>query len=164
MKTYKYKSDSIITWTEQTGPQSYTMGLIQEGQTRARQVNKGTIEEPEIVNEEYSPWNELMESGVEIKPIDLDEAKKRDKAEKKARKMIALNNATVEVEGLVFQANELSRSRMLSAIITAETVNETSTTWKMADNTESVITLDQLKQAHAKATRLLGGAVLEGGE
>lgn len=87
-----------------------------------------------------------------------------DNKKAKSLKMATLSTATVEVDGLVFQASELSRSRMLSAIIASDELNETQTVWRMADNSEVIITLAQLKAAHAKAVLLLRPAILNNEE
>jgi len=63
----------------------------------------------------------------------------------------AVNSIKVEVDGLVFDGDELSQRRMLAAIHVAEDGILTQTIWRMADNSEKVVTLDQLKEAHSKA-------------
>lgn len=63
----------------------------------------------------------------------------------------AVRSITVEVDGLVFDGDEDSQRRMLAAIHAAEEVFLTQTLWRMADNSEQVVTLDQLKEAHSKA-------------
>ena len=64
----------------------------------------------------------------------------------------AVNSITVEVDDLVFDGDEDSQRRMLAAIHASEDAGITSTIWRLADNTEHVVTLEQLKLAHTKAT------------
>lgn len=63
----------------------------------------------------------------------------------------AVNSITVEVDDLVFDGDEDSQRRMLAAIHASEDAGITSTIWRLADNTEHVVTLEQLKSAHSKA-------------
>ena len=53
--------------------------------------------------------------------------------------------------GNVFDATLEARQNMADAIIASATLGSTTTTWRMADNSEVLITLDELKEAHALA-------------
>lgn len=68
----------------------------------------------------------------------------------------AVNSITVEVDDLVFDGDEDSQRRMLAAIHASEDAGITSTIWRLADNAEHVVTLDQLKEAHSKAIMAQG--------
>lgn len=61
----------------------------------------------------------------------------------------AVNSITVEVDGLVFDGDEQSQRRMLAAIHASEDAGIESTIWRLADNTESVVTVGQIREAHA---------------
>jgi len=71
-----------------------------------------------------------------------------------------ITNLIVMVDTLTFKANEKSRLRMLSAISVAELTGEAETQWRLADGSKAIVTLAQLKQAHALATKALGVQVL----
>lgn len=62
--------------------------------------------------------------------------------------------------GKVFDADETARGRMLSAIQAADFLGVNESEWKLADNSKEVITLDELKEAHALAIQALGQVVL----
>ena len=57
----------------------------------------------------------------------------------------------VDVDGLMFDGDEESQRRMLAAIHVAEVEALNNTKWVMADNSEQLVTLKQLKLAHSKA-------------
>lgn len=69
----------------------------------------------------------------------------------KAQRAELVNNLKVTVDGMVFDGDEVSRSRMVTAIATAEDDNEV-VRWSLADNTVESVTSLQLK----KALRLSG--------
>lgn len=62
-----------------------------------------------------------------------------------------VHKITVEVDGLVFDGDEDSQRRMLSAITAANTLGLESTPWRLTDNTVADVTKDQLVRAHARA-------------
>lgn len=62
--------------------------------------------------------------------------------------------------GKKFDADEVARGRMLSAIQAAEFLGIDESEWKLADNSKQIITLDELKEAHALAIQALGQVVL----
>lgn len=63
----------------------------------------------------------------------------------------AVRLITVEVDGFIFDGDEQSQRRMLSAIQAGIDQGMTKTIWRLHDNQEHVVTMDQLKEAHAKA-------------
>lgn len=70
-----------------------------------------------------------------------------------------LATLTVEVDGLVFDANETARSNMMAAILSAELIGKTADEWKVADDSTELITLAQLKIALARAIQRVGEIV-----
>lgn len=82
------------------------------------------------------------------------------KIELKAAKGLALNSITVTVNGNSFDGNETARGNMTSAILSAEIIGKTEDTWKLADNTSVVITIDELKQALALSIQEVGRIVM----
>ena len=71
-----------------------------------------------------------------------------------------INDLTVTVDGLIFDANETSQIRMLSAIQAAQVTGQDSTVWRLSDNTEQTITLAQLKEAQALAIQATGALIM----
>ena len=70
------------------------------------------------------------------------------------KQAIAQQLATLTVttsNGNVFDATLEARQNMADAIIASSTLGSTTTAWRMADNSEVLITLDELKEAHALA-------------
>ncbi|MGI2024866.1 DUF4376 domain-containing protein [Shewanella glacialipiscicola] len=67
----------------------------------------------------------------------------------RTQRAAAVKSITVEVDGLIFDGHEEAQRRMLSAMHISEEVGLTSTIWRLADNTEVVVTVDQIRQAHA---------------
>lgn len=63
----------------------------------------------------------------------------------------AVNSITVEVDGLVFDGDEDSQRRMLAAIHASEDAGITQTIWRLADNTQVAVNVEQLRAAHAAA-------------
>ncbi len=72
----------------------------------------------------------------------------------------AINSLTVEVDGLVFKANDKSISRMVAAISAAEQLGKVETTWKLDDGSTALITLSQLKTAQALAIQSVGQLII----
>lgn len=68
--------------------------------------------------------------------------------------------AVTTQSGKKFDADEVARGRMLSAIQAAEFLGIDESEWKLADNSKQIITLDELKEAHALAIQALGQVVL----
>lgn len=87
-------------------------------------------------------------SDEEREALELDEAK-RERAAKVA-------SLTVEVDGMTFDADEISQTRMTRAIAAAEATGLTETVWVLADNRVVKVTLAQMKQALAKSMLAMG--------
>ena len=102
----------------------------------------------------YSVWNgnEWVE----------DEILKNEQAvlDKKAEKEKRLSEIVVTTSnGNAFDGNETARNNMVSAIMSAELINKTEETWKLADNSTKLITIDELKEALALAIQEVGNIV-----
>ena len=65
-----------------------------------------------------------------------------DKHEAKRKKELALNNLTVEVNGKVFDADDVSVVRIFTAMLTGKE----SMKWKLADNTIAETSCDELQE------------------
>ena len=61
--------------------------------------------------------------------------------------------------GNVFDGNESARINMTSAIMSAELINKTEESWKLADNSIKLVSLDELKEALALSIQEVGNIV-----
>ncbi|ACK47071.1 conserved hypothetical protein [Shewanella baltica OS223] len=100
--------------------------------------------EPEPVRPELKTI-EQYRAEVLIDGISIDEYLFR------TQRTAAVNSITVEVDGLVFDGDEQSQRRMLAAIHASEDAGIESTIWRLADNTEASVTVEQIRQAHSLA-------------
>lgn len=89
----------------------------------------------------YLPWNQ-----------------ERKREEAKKRRAAAVDEIIVTVDGMAFDGNEVAQLRMLSCIITSDTTGITEAIWTLADNTEVLVNISQLRQAHALAVQAMGAA------
>lgn len=64
----------------------------------------------------------------------------------KANRQKEVNDIKVTVDGMVFDGDEISRARMVTAVVSATSETET-IEWSLADNTVATVTASQLKQA-----------------
>lgn len=90
--------------------------------------------------------------------IVINQEKKKDilAIANKATKEEALNSVTVEVSGKVFDGRAKDQINILAAIQSAELLGETSTEWKLADNSLYVVTIDELKMVLALSIQKVG--------
>lgn len=100
--------------------------------------------EPEPVRPEIKTI-EQYHAEILIDGISIDEYLFR------TQRAVAVKSITVEVDGLVFDGEEQSQRRMLSAIQAGTDQGMTKTIWRLHNNDENVVTIEQLKEAHAKA-------------
>ena len=63
------------------------------------------------------------------------------------QKVDAVASIVVEVNGKVFDGDEVSQGRMLRAVQIASITGDVVTKWKLQDNTVVDVTLDELKEA-----------------
>lgn len=80
---------------------------------------------------------------IEVEDVSDDE---NSEAIKQRKKYELLNNLTVEVDGMIFDANEISQRRMSNAIVGWDD-NKKTITWILANNTSVDITKVQLSKA-----------------
>lgn len=110
--------------------------------------------------QEFYPFDEVQQE-ITVNPRPQSEIDAEAEEQAKSQQAQAIANLTVEVDGMAFQANELSRQRMADAILAAEHLGQTSHIWRLADNTQQQITITQLKEAHAKAIQAFGMIILQ---
>ena len=81
--------------------------------------------------------------------------------EAKAAKVKALEELTVTTtNGNVFDANSDSITNMLAAVEASTILSTTENSWKLADNSIVVVSLDELKEALAKSIQAKGAIIL----
>ena len=85
-----------------------------------------------------------QEPDPEPTPEELLAQAKRERAEK-------VNRIKVTVDGMTFDGDEVSQSRMARALTAALTAGQASTTWVLADNTVATVTKEQLAEALTKS-------------
>lgn len=107
-------------------------------------IEQPLFAEPEPVRPELKTI-EQYRAEILIDGISIDEYLFR------TQRAAAVNSITVEVDGLVFDGDEQSQRRMLAAIHASEDAGINSTIWRLADNTETAVTVDQIRQAHSLA-------------
>lgn len=95
-------------------------------------------------------------ASMKIKDVPIDEFIFRN------QRHMSVSGIVVEVDGMLFDGDEASQRRMLSAIRAGEDRGLTETLWRMSDDSEQVITLDQLKVAHSKAIIAQGSMWMKG--
>ncbi|WP_165953472.1 DUF4376 domain-containing protein [Shewanella decolorationis] len=107
-------------------------------------IDQPLFAEPEPVRPELKTITQYREE-ILIDGISIDEYLFR------TQRAAAVNSITVEVDGLVFDGDEQSQRRMLAAIHASEDAGITSTIWRLADNTEVAVNVEQIRQAHSLA-------------
>lgn len=82
---------------------------------------------------------------MEIKPFETSALSKLQVKNKLEKLSVKIST------GKVFDANLEARQNLADAIIAADFLKIDKTKWRMFDNSETVVTLDELKEAHALA-------------
>ena len=82
---------------------------------------------------------------IEIKPFETSALSKLQVKNKLEKLSVKIST------GKVFDANLEARQNLANAIIAADFLKIDKTKWRMFDNSETVVTLDELKEAHALA-------------
>jgi prolyl oligopeptidase PreP (S9A serine peptidase family) len=115
---------------------------LAEGNRDYQEVQK-YIEDGGIVEEAYTA--EELEAIELAKLLEI-------KAKEKAKIQDIINKSTVTTAaGNVFDANLESRVNMADAILASETLGQTETVWRLADNSEITVDIAELREAHALA-------------
>ena len=124
--------------------------------------------DPFVGREDLDDWAEVLEfiknaenSLTEELILTNDEIAEKIIQEFKQAKADVLNSITVTTtNGNTFDGNETARGNMTSAILSAEVIDKTEGTWKLADNTSAVITVTELKEALALSIQEVGRIVM----
>lgn len=114
--------------------------------------------EPEKYDDKVPFWAELgVTYSVAPDPEPTEEEKKAQELEK-AKKQRAEQVAAikVEVDGMIFDGDETSQSRMARALEVASITGMKSTVWVLADNTVATVTVEQMQKALSQAMLQMG--------
>ena len=114
-------------------------------------------------NRHYKQVIQWIEDGGIVDPyMTAEELVAKELYDAKQAKLNALAVLTVTTSnGNEFDADDIARQDMLSAIIASDTLGLTEKEWKLADNTWKIIQLSELKEASALAIQAKG-AILAG--
>ncbi|WP_429169035.1 DUF4376 domain-containing protein [Aeromonas rivipollensis] len=96
-------------------------------------------------NMDYAAYLEWVNNGNSPLPSDPPTAEQIYQAWKEERKA-AVNAIAVEVDGMVFDGDEMAQTRMARAVTAADSLADT-TAWTLADNSVVTVTAQQLKTA-----------------
>ena len=139
MKTYKFDEIGHILWSEQIDENTHSSGVIWEGRTLTRTNENGE-------EETYSPYDELIASGVEIEPYIEDPETIRSRL--KAERDKALDEITYDLgNGQSIQCREKDEIRLRRAVNRMKAEGEVSRPWIATDNTLAMVTLEQFESA-----------------
>ena len=92
---------------------------------------------------------EIVDDSYELPDLDMSKDIHYIRHTARVAKVSAVAAILVQVGDKVFDGDETSQSRMLRAIQIADITGETTTAWKLADNSVVEVTLDELKEALA---------------
>ena len=100
-----------------------------------------------LKTQEYDELEEIKNvlQTMEIKPFETSALSKLQVKNKLEKLSVKIST------GKVFDANLEARQNLADAIIAADFLKIDKTKWRMFDNSETVVTLDELKEAHALA-------------
>ena len=121
---------------------------------------ENSLTEELILREEVLSQNTLEEEIILTEEEIAEQEKFKIENEFKQAKADALNSIKVTTtNGNTFDGNETARVNMTSAILSSEVIGMTEDTWKLADNTEVLVTIDELKEALALSIQEVGRIV-----
>lgn len=114
--------------------------------------------EPKTYDDKVTFWANLgVTYTEEPDPEPTEEEKEAQKLEEakilRAQQVAAIK---VEVDGMTFDGDETSQSRMARALEVASITGMGSTVWVLADNTVAEVTVAQMQQALSKAMLEMG--------
>ena len=110
------------------------------------------------IGDEMTSEYEVMIKDVEANQVPLPQPPLEEiLAERKAERQAIVDSITVTVSsGKVFDGNEDAQSRMSRAIQAAQIANTPSTTWVLANNVPTAVTLAELQEALVLSMQAMG--------
>lgn len=114
--------------------------------------------EPETYDDTVTFWANLGVTYTEEPDPEPTEEEKEAQRLEEAKRLRAQQVAAikVEVDGMTFDGDETSQSRMARALEVASITGMESTVWVLADNTVAEVTVAQMQQALSKAMLEMG--------
>lgn len=114
--------------------------------------------EPETYDDKVTFWANLGVTYTEEPDPEPTEEEKEAQRLEEAKRLRAQQVAAikVEVDGMTFDGDETSQSRMARALEVASITGMESTVWVLADNTVAEVTVAQMQQALSKAMLEMG--------
>lgn len=100
------------------------------------------------------------EDGNIFHEADAIEIQNAADAPRAIKKFLLDNLKVTTTAGNTFDGHESARNNMMSALMAAELLNQTSTSWKLADNTVATVTVPEVKEALTLAIAAAGAIVL----
>lgn len=92
-----------------------------------------------------------------IVALEAKEAEEKAYAEAKQAKQELLDTIVVTTaSGKKFDGRDIDQTRMMAAIQAADILGQTTTEWKLADNSIATVTVDEVKEALALAIQKTG--------
>ena len=111
---------------------------------------------------EVSATQKVMQQGIGIIDgfycylyVAVDKTAEELLLEKKSSRYESVSALTVEVDGMIFDANEAAQTRIARAIL-ARSDDSTEVEWVLADNTVASVTIAQLKRVLLSAVEQTG--------
>lgn len=133
--------------------QKYEGGLPVDGSgTKFWMPGDAWCAEPRYVDKP-GPLPEGALRQAPAKPAEVLEAERLARA--KAERAVAVEALTVEVDGLIFDANEKAQERMARAVLMAESPEE-QMEWVLHDDSVALVSAEQLRRACRAAGREQG--------
>ena len=132
------------------------------GQNSVQRLEDGAFIPFSDDNSDYQVYKLWLEDGNTPKPEFTDkQLEQKELQSQKEKRELLLNSIIIEIStGKIFDGREKDRNNMLSAIQSAQFLNENQTIWKLADNTKQTITLDELKEALSLSIKRAGEIIL----
>lgn len=146
------KTNKILGWYDDEIHQNIptpNIGITDETWQEAININANCYSRNKFITKDFRTQKET----------DNQEAAELVSKNKISKQLELSSIKVTTTNGNIFDGNELARNNMMSAILSADTVQITEAEWKLADNTIKTISLDELKEALALAIQEVGNIV-----
>lgn len=100
---------------------------------------------------QYQIDGDVIRRVYTVEDIPAEELAARDLIARKAERQSAIDTLTVTIDGMVFDGDETSQTRMARAIVVMQAASIPTISWVLHDNTVATVTVTQLTNALAAA-------------